>query len=68
MKAVINIQMDNKAFRATPHLHGIGKILCRLADTVGREAIVKWGMNAPKKTQTAITLPNLKSWRTKNDS
>ena len=43
MKAVINIQMDNVAFEQPHTCMELEKILCKMADTVGRQAIGRVG-------------------------
>jgi len=43
MKAVVTIQMDNQAFEQPYTCMELEKILCKMADTVGREAIGKVG-------------------------
>ena len=43
MKAVINIQMDNQAFEQPHTCMELEKILCKIADTVGRQAIGRVG-------------------------
>ena len=60
MKAVINIQMDNKAFEQPFTCMELEKILCRLADAVGRQAIGEVGHECSEKDSNGNYIAKLK--------
>jgi len=60
MKAVINIQMDNIAFEQPHTCMELEKILCRLADAVGRQAIGEVGHECTEADSNGNYIAKLK--------